>query len=404
MKPSIGIFTYSVKPRGSVVHAACLAEALQDEGANVTLYALAKNGDEFYRSLRCPLVLLPAAAAKAGSAELVQQRIAELQAGLATRAVHHDVYHAEDCLTASALVTAVPALSPVARTVHHVERFQTPYLAECQRRSIERSDLLFSVSERTAREVASEFGRSSQLVHNGVNLGRFEQTSAVLPPLASELGLRPDDVLVLSVGGVEERKNTLRALEAMSGALAGDRRLFWVVAGGASIWDHSELERHFDARVASLPETVRRRIVRVGTVDEATLTWLYRRSDLLLCPSLHEGWGLCALEALAAGTVVVASNREPFTEFLDFGVACLVEPTSTVSIQGAVLALAADAPRRAKLGAAGRERAQRFSWRRAAVAHLEAYASLRPEARPLSAPARAQSARSVALSPESHDA
>ena len=37
---SIGIFTYSTKPRGSVVHAACLAEALQRKGARATLYAL----------------------------------------------------------------------------------------------------------------------------------------------------------------------------------------------------------------------------------------------------------------------------------------------------------------------------------------------------------------------------
>jgi hypothetical protein len=53
MTLSIGIFTYSVRPRGSVVHAAALAEALADRGHEVTLYALRKPGDNFYRPLRC---------------------------------------------------------------------------------------------------------------------------------------------------------------------------------------------------------------------------------------------------------------------------------------------------------------------------------------------------------------
>jgi glycosyltransferase-like protein len=399
MTPNVGIFTYSVKPRGSVVHAACLAEALEAEGANVTLYALAKNGDGFFRPLRSRLVLLPAGPAPADPDRLIAQRIAEVHAGLRAVGARHDVYHAEDCLTASALVTSVPALSPVVRTVHHVERFASPYLAACQHRSIAASDLVLSVSERTAREVAREFGRDSRVVHNGVDLGRFEVKPAALPAVAAELGLTDHDLLVLSVGGVEERKNTLRALESMSGALTGNSRLHWVVVGGASIWDHSELERRFDARVAALPESVRRRVTRVGAVDEATLTWLYQRSDVLLCPSLHEGWGLCALEALAAGTAVIASAREPFTEFLDRGVACLVDPESTVDIQGAVLALGADPGRRAELAAKGRERARHFTWRRTAAAHLEAYRSLLAEARPPNAFARAFAESPFAVTP-----
>ena len=57
---SIGIFTYSTKPRGSVVHAACLAEALERRGAQVTLYALSKAGDGFFRPLSCALRLISA--------------------------------------------------------------------------------------------------------------------------------------------------------------------------------------------------------------------------------------------------------------------------------------------------------------------------------------------------------
>lgn len=373
---SVGIFTYSVKPRGSVVHAACLAEALTDLGVQAVLYALAKPGDEFFRALRCPLVLFPAAAAPADPDRLIEQRIAELHAGFRALGQRHDVYHAEDCLTASALVTAQPALRPVVRTVHHVEEFASSYLAACQRRSIEASELVLSVSRRTRRDVSAAFGRDARTVYNGVDLDRFAHVPPLPAEVAERLGLRAGDVLVLSVGGVEERKNTLRALSAVSAAAARDERLRWAVVGGASIWDHSQLERRFDEQWAALPAGVRERIVRLGPVSEATLTALYARSDILLCPSLHEGWGLAALEALAAETAVIASDREPFTEFLDRGVACLVNPESTAEITRALVRLAGDAALRSRLAAGGRLRARVFTWKRTALAHLDAYRSL----------------------------
>jgi glycosyltransferase involved in cell wall biosynthesis len=148
------------------------------------------------------------------------------------------------------------------------------------------------------------------------------------------------------------------------------------VVGGASIWDHTDLERRFDERVASLPGHLRRQIARVGSVDEATLTWLYRRSDVLLAASLHEGFGLSVLEAMAARTAVVCSRRAPFTEFVDERSACLVDPESVGDIARALVRLASDAALRARLASAGKIRARDFSWRRTAMEHLEAYRSL----------------------------
>jgi glycosyltransferase-like protein len=377
---SIALFTYSVKPRGSVVHAACLAEALVAEGAEVTLYALAKPGDRFFRPLRCPLVTFDAAPAPADPGRLIEQRIAELHAGLRGLSAQHDVYHAEDCLTASALLSVgLSRYSPVVRTVHHVERFENPYLAACQRRSIERADALVSVSRFTAREVEQGFCRQSRVVYNGVDPARFAPgapgTSAC-PPALDALELRDDELVVLSVGGVEERKNTLRALEAVIPVCRAEPRLRWLVAGGCSIWDHSALEQSFDARVAELPPDVRRRITRLGPLDEAALTYLYRRSDVLLAPALHEGFGLSVLEAMAARTAVICSGREPFSEFTDSETAYWVDPYSVTSIREALRVLGADPALRARLASAAELRSRAFSWRAAARAHLELYASV----------------------------
>jgi glycosyltransferase-like protein len=375
MTLSIGIFTYSVRPRGSVVHAAALAEALTDRGHDVTLYALRKPGDTFYRPLRCRLRSFDAEAAPNDLDALIRQRIAELADGLAAERPQHDVYHAEDCLAANALLAARSrGVTNVVRTVHHVERFESRYLLECQRRSIEGADALLSVSGVTRRDVLREFGRVSSLVPNGVDVARFARKN---PEREAELrrraGASPDDTLLLSVGGVEPRKNSLRILEAFAAACETRRDLVWAIAGGASIFEHAAYRTEFSARVAELPAEVRTRIHTLGVLAEDELTALYRASSVLLSPSTHEGFGLSALEALAAGTAIIASNRAPFTEYLDDAVACLVDPESPVAMRDAILRLAVSAQLRNRSALAGERRAQAFGWSRVAEGHEHFY-------------------------------
>jgi glycosyltransferase-like protein len=239
---SVGLLTYSAKPRGSVVHAAYLAEALTRLGIDTTLYALSKAGDGFFRELACKLQLLPAEPAPAETQALIGQRIEEIARGLGALGKRGAVYHAEDCLSANGLTAAQAALCPalVVRTVHHVERFEDPYLAACQRRSVLEAERLFVVSRLTEREVLAEYARRSVVVTNGVDLARFaEREPKTEAAVRRRLGLSERDLLVLSIGGVEPRKNTLAALEAVARVHAAHPDLVWVIAGGASIWDHS---------------------------------------------------------------------------------------------------------------------------------------------------------------------
>src|SRR5271168_5209806 len=103
---SIGLFTYSTRPRGSVVHAASLAEALVGLGHAVTLYALSKEGGHFHRPLACPVELIEAGQAPDDMDALIAQRIEEFGAGFRALQPRHDVFHAQDCLAASSLVAA----------------------------------------------------------------------------------------------------------------------------------------------------------------------------------------------------------------------------------------------------------------------------------------------------------
>lgn len=376
---SIGIFTYSTKPRGSVVHAACLAEALQRRGAQVTLYALSKAGDQFFRPLSCDLRLIPAEPAPSETDALIRQRIAEFRAGICALAVTHAIGHAEDCLAANALVAARAELrgARLVRTVHHVEHFESPYLMDCQKQSVAAADLVLSVSQATSRDVKTAFGREAPVISNGVDLRRFALRS--LPDeesLRARLGLRPDDLVILSVGGIEPRKNSLTALQAVSLAFAAEPRLRWVIAGGSSIWEHDVYRREFERQLAALPANLRERVTILGTVSEAELNAAYQLADVLLCPSLQEGFGLCVLEALAAQCAAIVPEGAPFDEYLDERCATFVDPRSVSHIAAALARLLGSEPERRASAKNGYERVQRYSWDLVAERHLAHYESL----------------------------
>jgi glycosyltransferase-like protein len=372
---SIGIYTYSTRPRGSVVHAVSLAEALIGAGHDATLYALAKPGGRLYRSLACPVELIPAAAAPPEPDALIRQRIDEFVSGIRRAARRHDIFHAQDCLAANALLAVrSPAMGAVVRTVHHVEQFDSPYLAECQRRSIELADAVLSVSRVTEENVLRQFGRRSMRVHNGVDHARFAQRrSDVEEGLRHRFSLAPDDTIIVSVGGVEPRKNTLLALSAVGRALEAHPRLRWIIAGDHGIWDHSAYVAQFEDALSRLPPRVRARIVRAGTLPEEEMTSLYSMGDLLLCPSREEGFGLCVLEAMVAGAAVIVPQRPPFTEYLDATCAAFVDADSVESVTEALTSLVSDPGRRTSLVSAARDRAAWFTWSRSAACHVGHY-------------------------------
>lgn len=387
---SIGLFTYSTKPRGSVVHACYLAEALTARGHDVTLYALSKAGDRLYRELSCPVRYLMAEPAPGDADALIMQRIREVADGVAALRPQHDVYHAEDCLVASGLLSlrASQACSPVVRTLHHLEQFESPYLQACQRRSVLEADATVCVSLVSQSDVRRELGRDCPIIGNGVDVSRFAPDEELVRWTHRHFGLQEGSALVLSVGGVEPRKNSIRALDAMSKVLRRHPNAHWLIAGGSSIWEHDHYRNEFRQRLAELEPGLRERIVELGTVSERELTGLYGSSQILLCPSLQEGFGLCVLEALAARTAVVVSATEPFTEYLDERVARFVDPTCVASIASAVDHLLSDPHSAARFASRGVKHVQKFSWEHVAREHERLYGTLlgRPLHHPISTP------------------
>jgi glycosyltransferase involved in cell wall biosynthesis len=103
------------------------------------------------------------------------------------------------------------------------------------------------------------------------------------------------------------------------------------------------------------------RVVFRGGVDDAELAALYRGAVAAVCPSLFEGFGLPALEAMACGTPVVCSDRTSIPEVVG-SAGLYVDPRDVESIAGGLERIAADGSLRARLSREGTARAGLFSW------------------------------------------
>jgi glycosyltransferase-like protein len=373
---SIGLFTYTTLPRGSVVHAAHLADALSDAGHDVTLYAPHLDGRGFHRPLRARLCLVPAAPAPASPSEVLRQRTAELAGFLARGGIRHDIHHAGDSLTGNGLLDlrGQGHALHVVRTVHHVERFDDAFMAQCQDRSIRKADLCLAVSAATERDVALGFGVQCRRIGNGVVVDRFGKVDLDRVAIWRQRLPAGAGPLLLAVGGIEERKNTVRILRAFVRLRRRcSQAQLWLV-GGASVLDHRAYRAEFDRELLQLPPATRAAVVELGVVDDEDLPALFRLANVLAVPSLQEGFGLVALEALAAGLAVVASDRAPFTEFLDRATATLVDPLSDVAIADGFAAALEMTPGARRIA---RDRARAHSWAKVAAAHVEHYRRLR---------------------------
>ncbi len=363
------MLTYSVKPRGGVVHALEVAEALARRGHAVELMALARAGEGLFREPRVPLRIVrhvpldaPFDARIAAMLETYTEGLRPILAG-----GRYDIVHAQDCLSANAALALRDegAIEQVIRTVHHVDDFTSPSLVECQDRSIMAPDHVLCVSAPWVERLRGEFGVSAGLVPNGVDTRRFRPGPA---PANGRL-------TILTVGGIEPRKGSLTLLEAFARLreTLPERDPLLLIAGGTTLFDYRhELER-FAARAHELGVT--EHVHRLGALEPEALEHLYRTADLFAFPSVKEGFGLVALEALAAELPLVASDLDVFQGFLAHERSALLAPVGDApALAEAMRRVATDAPLRARLRAGGRAVADALSWDASGAAHEAVYA------------------------------
>jgi glycosyltransferase-like protein len=373
----IAILTHSTNPRGGVRHALELADSLTRLGHHAVVHAPDPTGNGFFRAPLSPAVAVMALPVDADLAAMVAIRIADYIRHFEAPANRHfDVFHAQDAISANALANLKRSglIRRFARTVHHIDSFRDQRLSEWQSRSVAEPDELFVVSELWQHKLELEFGRRSTNVGNGVDTGRYAPGRGTYDSEVRTRYRLGDGPIMLSVGGVEERKNSIRLLEAFKQLLTVRPDAQLVIAGGASLLDHASYQRQFESLIAA-DRNLDRAVTRLGPVPDAHMPSLYRLADALVFPSVNEGFGLVILEAMASGTPVVTSRIAPFTEFLHENDVVWCDPLNVASIANAIAAVLSE-PLHSRLAHRGALVARQFDWVNTAQAHLPIYQKL----------------------------
>lgn len=176
---------------------------------------------------------------------------------------------------------------------------------------------------------------------------------------------------ILYSGGADERKNLKRLISAFASLPMAMRDRHQLVLAG----------RMPESEVATLLQTARivgidnGQLLFTGYITDEELACLYRQCSVFVLPSLHEGFGLPALEAMACGAAVIGSNTTSVPEVIGREDA-LFNPIDEASISQKIAQVLGDAAFRAELSEYGIEQAKRFSWNESARRVILAFETL----------------------------
>jgi glycosyltransferase involved in cell wall biosynthesis len=228
-----------------------------------------------------------------------------------------------------------------------------------------RSHRIIVPSESTGRDVASlrkVATASIDVVPLGIGASRM-----VNPAPEAEIRKWLDAgsrQIVLSVSAKRPHKNLGRLIAAIA-MIEPSRRPLLVIPGYPTPY---ELTLRRLAAEHEVADDVRL----LSWVDDAQLEGLYAAATCLVCASLHEGFGLPVLEAMARGVPVACSGRGALAEVAG-SAAELFDPESERQIAAAINDLLCDPAKRTKLRVAGLERAAAFTWAATAAGTLATY-------------------------------
>ena len=217
-----------------------------------------------------------------------------------------------------------------------------------------RADAIIAVSEFTRGQVVSLLGvppSKVRVIHHGVR-------GLAYPAVERQK-------VILNVGAIQARKNIARLVEAFETVDPSWR----LVLAGSSGFGSGEIL----ARIAASP--AQGRITVTGYVSPEDLAGWYAKASIFAFPSLDEGFGMPVLEAMAAGTPVVTSNRSALPEVAG-DAALLVDPESSEALGHALREMAGKDELREEWARRGAERARLFTWEKAVAQTWNVYAEL----------------------------
>jgi len=180
---------------------------------------------------------------------------------------------------------------------------------------IKRANRVIAVSDFTRRELIKYYNipkNRIRVVHNGVDTYKF-QPVADKQKVKTELGLNPDDTVILSVGRLYARKGLFTLIEAMPTVVKRFKRAKFVISGKGQSDEMAKL----DAYAKRLG--VRDNIIFTGYYPDKKLPKLYQAADVFAFSTFYEHHPFAVLEALATGLPVVTTTVGGIAETIETG-------------------------------------------------------------------------------------
>jgi alpha-1,3-rhamnosyl/mannosyltransferase len=279
-----------------------------------------------------------------------------------------------------------PTRLPVIVTVHDLifDRYpqympvawSRPYYRLLMRLSLRRAAAVAAISQATAQDLRMYYPETA-----GMIAATSEGVEAAFHPPAAWQAVadlrqryRLHQPYVLSVGARRPHKNLARLVRAFSRlSPALPHELVLVGSPDPRFPDEARLEaRRLNLNGAATPAP---RVRFLDWAPEADLPLLYAGAELVVLPSLIEGFGLPALEAMACGAPVLASNRSSLPEVVGEA-GCLIDPLDETALAQRLEQVLGDPDMRRAMSQAGLRRARLFTWQQAAEKFLDLYAQV----------------------------
>jgi glycosyltransferase involved in cell wall biosynthesis len=343
------------RPTGLGLYAVHLIRELDALGERLVVYT---SRPEVVRASGARVERIPAAVRPERGARGHLARLVWTQTGLRRRVARLRPQLLLNLMPEGLLRPAVPQVT----VIHDVLPLRSPeeyprqqhYFRHYVPAVLRQSRAVIVSSESTRRDLIDFYGlppRALRVVLLGYDTSRFAPHAA--PAAAGE-------PYALFVGNVMPHKNLLRLAEAFARAVDGlPGRL--VIRG----WGRPTHVRALADRIDTLG--IASRVDWRDYAPDEELPDLYRRARVLLLPSLYEGFGLTALEAMACGTPVIVSDRSSLPEVVG-DAALFVDPEDPGSIASAIRRLFTDDTLVKTCAERGLARAQLFSWQKTARA------------------------------------
>lgn len=238
-----------------------------------------------------------------------------------------------------------------------------------QNAAIRQAHLIATVSKYSKRQIIEYFHLPESRLRIISEAAR--PIFKVLPPggemceILARYGLKPDEKFLLYVGGISPHKNLSALIEAFDCIVANSKtaEIKLVLVGDYKDDPFFSAYPALKKQVAELG--LENKVVFTGFIADEDLAYLYNAATLLTFPSLEEGFGLPAIEAMACGTPVAASNCGSLPEVLGTA-GRFFDPRDAQNMARVIESILADDPLRKQMREDGLRRAEHFLWKKAA--------------------------------------